>query len=76
MIGGQVLFDVFIVAFFTPAGRFTLVFYREGLPIVDTAHPIKIISKCLAVYAKIRRDDDESYDLDQSECPKGYPERS
>jgi hypothetical protein len=76
MIGGQVLFDVFIVAFFTPAGLFTLVFYWEGLPVIDIAQPIKIVSKAFAMYPKIRRDHHEPHDADQDECPNQYPERS
>ena len=70
------MFDVFIVTFFTPAGLFTLVFYRKGLPVVDVTQSIEIISKCLAVDAKIRGDHDEPHDPDQDECPNKYPERS
>ena len=76
MIGGQVLFDIFIVAFFTPASLFSLVFYREGLPVIDIAQPIKIVSKAFAMYPEIRRDHHEPHDADQDECPNQYPERS
>jgi hypothetical protein len=76
MIGGQILFDVFIVAFFTPAGFFTLVFYWEGFPVVDIAQSIKIVSKALAVYPKIRRDHYKPHDPDQDDCPNNYSERS
>jgi hypothetical protein len=76
MIGGQVLFDVFIVAFFTPASLFSLVFYREGFPVVDIAQSIKIVSKAFAMYPKIRRDHHEPHDADQDEYPDKYPERS
>jgi hypothetical protein len=76
MIGGQILFDVFIVAFFTPASLFTLVFYREGFPVVDIAQPIKIVSKALAMYTKIRRDHHEPHDAYQDDCPDRHPERS
>ena len=67
VIGRQIVFHVFVVAFFAAASLLALVFDFEGFPLVDIAKTVKIVSKTFPVNPKIRRDHKKSDALEQGD---------